>query len=95
MLTQVNPREASPVGSFLANCRAYFGLAICICSSQLHLPRSKLKRYLSVMSIKFNVSHAKKSTDPTALSLQNQYLSVRLQGLEPWTNRLRVYCSTN
>ena len=21
-------------------------------------------------------------------------LSVRLQGLEPWTNRLRVYCST-
>lgn len=44
MLTQVNPQEASPEGSFLANCRAYFGLAICICSSQLHLPRSKLKK---------------------------------------------------
>lgn len=87
MLTQVNPQEASPEGSFLANCRAYFGLAICICSSQLHLPRSKLK--------KGGPFSRKKSTDPTALSLQNQYLSVRLQGLEPWTNRLRVYCSTN
>ena len=37
----------------------------------------------------------KKSTDPTALSLQNQYFLVRLRGLEPRTNRLRVYCSTN
>lgn len=36
-----------------------------------------------------------KSTAPTALSLQKQYFLVRLQGLEPWTNRLRVYCSTN
>ena len=37
----------------------------------------------------------KKSTNPAALGLQNQYFSVHLQGLEPWTNRLRVYCSTN
>ena len=47
-VSQVNPQEASPEGSFLANCRAYFGLAICICSSQLHLPRSKLKRLLNL-----------------------------------------------
>ena len=35
------------------------------------------------------------SACPTALGLRNKHLIVRLQGLEPWTNRLRVYCSTN
>ena len=43
----------------------------------------------------------KKSTDPKALSPQNQYFMlpggecVHRQGLEPWTPWLRVRCSTN
>ena len=37
----------------------------------------------------------KKSTSPAASCLQNQYLIMRPRGLEPRTNRLRVYCSTN
>ena len=35
-----------------------------------------------------------KAPIPT-LSVAKISASVRLQGLEPWTNRLRVYCSTN
>ena len=36
----------------------------------------------------------KKSTVPDANSSKT-VLILRLQGFEPWTNRLRVYCSTS
>ena len=41
--------------------------------------------------------HPKQQKKPYPSSSQSAKsgLLVRLQGLEPWTNRLRVYCSTN
>ena len=39
--------------------------------------------------------NAKKHRPRCSLSSSKTVLLVRLQGLEPWTNRLRVYCSTN
>ena len=41
------------------------------------------------------VSKHKKSPTPQLPISAKSDLSVRLQGLEPWTNRLRVYCSTS
>ena len=41
------------------------------------------------------VSKHEKSTAPAAPMSAKTVLLMRLQGLEPWTNRLRVYCSTN
>ena len=35
------------------------------------------------------------TSSPQLSCLQKQCFLMRLQGLEPWTNRLRVYCSTN
>ena len=39
--------------------------------------------------------HEKKSTVPAAPTLQKQCFLVRLQGLEPWTNRLRAVSYTH
>ena len=36
-----------------------------------------------------------KNTAPDAPYVIENSAFMRLQGLEPWTNRLRVYCSTN
>jgi hypothetical protein len=41
------------------------------------------------------LSVTKKSPTPQLPVSAKSDLLVRLQGLEPWTNRLRVYCSTN
>ena len=39
--------------------------------------------------------NTKKALTPTLADIEIKTFSVRPQGLEPWTNRLRVYCSTN
>ena len=46
------------------------------------------------MSPSVETDREKKSTVPDANSSKT-VLILRLQGFEPWTNRLRVYCSTN
>ena len=43
----------------------------------------------------FSIFTQQKSPTPQPLISAKPDLSMRLQGLEPWTNRLRVYCSTN
>lgn len=39
--------------------------------------------------------HKGKAPTPQLSVCKTSTFLVRLQGLEPWTNRLRVYCSTN
>ena len=43
----------------------------------------------------FSIFMQQKSPTPQPPISAKPDLSMRLQGLEPWTNRLRVYCSTN
>ena len=43
----------------------------------------------------FSIFTQQKSPTPQPPISAKPDLSMRLQGLEPWTNRLRVYCSTN
>ena len=59
--------------------------------------KEKRGEVLCATRLSFRLTENKQTKKPHPSSSQSAKsgLQMRLQGLEPWTNRLRVYCSTN
>lgn len=56
--------------------------------------KAKKKRFVSLQPLKQTHRFCRKQKNKLRICSEALFC-VRPQGLEPWTNRLRVYCSTN